>query len=67
MEIVNNDIDEALLDHLGAHFKFKDMVTRLGLVIMEGMQEKRSADLLSYQSYFTQNEQPMKVSVQTRK
>ena len=46
MEIVNNDIDEALLDHLGAHFKFRDMVSRLGLAIMEGMQDKRSADLL---------------------
>jgi hypothetical protein len=67
MEVVNNDIDEALLDQLGAHFKFKDMATRLSLAIMERMQDKRSADLLSYQYYFSQNEQPMQVSVQTKK
>lgn len=43
----------AQLDELGAHFKYKDICTRLRTVLQDRLQEKRSSDLLAYQQYFS--------------
>lgn len=62
----NSFVDEARLDQLGAHFKFRDLTKRLQTVINEHRSEKRSKDLLNYQAYFTTNEQPQKLYVGPR-
>lgn len=47
---MNSDAHEiAHLDELGAHFKYRDICSRLRTVINERLQEKRSSDLLAYQ------------------
>lgn len=43
------------LDAVGAHFKFKDMFSRLSQVITSGAQTKRSQTLLLYQQVFSAN------------
>lgn len=60
----NQETDATQLDKLGAHFKFRDMCTRLRTVEAQRLQEKRSSDLLAYQAYFTQNEQPLQIKIQ---
>ena len=45
----------AYLDNCGAHFKFKDMCTRLKNMISTNAQNKRSQQLLLYQQVFSQN------------
>ena len=53
MEITSAAIDEKRIDALGAHFKYQDLTKRLKHVIQDHRQDKRSADLLAYQLYFT--------------
>ena len=52
----DHPVNEAKIDALGSHFKFRDLTNRMNLIINERRQEKRSKDLLNYQAYFTQNE-----------
>lgn len=52
----DNAVDIQRLDALGAHFKYRDMCTRLRMVIQEHKQDKRSSDLIQYQAYFSQNQ-----------
>ena len=43
----------AYLDNCGAHFKYKDMCSRLKNLINVGAQTKRSQQLLLYQQVFS--------------
>ena len=46
---LNQDVRAiAHLDELGAHFKYKDICSRLQKVQQDRLQEKRSSDLLAY-------------------
>ena len=61
MEISTVPVDERKIDALGAHFKYNDLVRRIKQIQFEHRQDKRSKDLLAYQTYYTTNELPQKV------
>jgi len=43
---IPSDINQAKVDVLGAHFKFKELYIKLKTVLLNNLQEKRSSILL---------------------